>query len=92
MSRPTGGVRTRRTPRGDEVACCCKSSPTYELAYKDGRINVSSLINDLEIPTIGILRSPGFPTLFGLRHDIGSVPGDGASKICSASSGPRTRC
>jgi len=25
----------------------------YEYAYKDGRINVSSLVNDLEIPTIG---------------------------------------
>src|SRR6202165_3465099 len=27
----------------------------YEYAYKDGRINVSSLVNDLEIPTIGVL-------------------------------------
>jgi enoyl-CoA hydratase/carnithine racemase len=65
----------------------------YEYAYKDGRINVSSLVNDLEIPTIGILNGPGFHTeiclmcdlticsedavLYDLHYDIGSVPGDG---------------
>jgi enoyl-CoA hydratase/carnithine racemase len=65
----------------------------YEYAYKDGRINVSSLVNDLEIPTIGVLNGPGFhteiclmcdislcaqdATLFDLHYDIGSVPGDG---------------
>ncbi|HLT97724.1 MAG TPA: enoyl-CoA hydratase/isomerase family protein [Acidimicrobiia bacterium] len=65
----------------------------YEYAYKDGRINVSSLINDLEIPTIGLLNGPGFHTeivlmcdislcaddavVFDLHYDIGSVPGDG---------------
>ena len=65
----------------------------YEYAYKDGRINVSSLVNDLEIPTIGILNGPGFhseicqmcdisicaddATIFDLHYDIGSVPGDG---------------
>jgi enoyl-CoA hydratase/carnithine racemase len=65
----------------------------YEYAYKDGRINVSSLINDLEIPTIGVLNGPGFhteiclmcdisicsedATIFDLHYDIGSVPGDG---------------
>src|SRR5215469_6410866 len=27
----------------------------YEYAYKDGRINVSALVNDLEIPTIGLV-------------------------------------
>ena len=32
----------------------------YEYAYKDGRINVSSLVNDLEIPTIGLINGPGF--------------------------------
>ena len=32
----------------------------YECTYKDGRINVSSLVNDLEIPTIGVLNGPGF--------------------------------
>ena len=65
----------------------------YEYAYKDGRINASSLINDLEIPTIGALNGPGFHTelclmcdislctedtvIFDLHYDIGSVPGDG---------------
>ncbi len=65
----------------------------YEHAYKDGRINVSSLVNDLEIPTIGVLNGPGFHTeiclmcdlticaedavLYDLHYDIGSVPGDG---------------
>ena len=65
----------------------------YEYAYKDGRINVSALINDLEIPTIGVLNGPGFHTeiclmcdlticsedavIFDLHYDIGSVPGDG---------------
>lgn len=65
----------------------------YEYAYKDGRINVSSLVNDLEIPTIGIMNGPGFhseivlmcdislaaddATIFDLHYDIGSVPADG---------------
>jgi enoyl-CoA hydratase/carnithine racemase len=65
----------------------------YEHAYKDGRINVSSLVNDLEIPTIGVLNGPGFHTeiclmcditlcsedtvIYDLHYDIGSVPGDG---------------
>lgn len=65
----------------------------YEYAYKDGRINVSSLINDLEIPTIGLLNGPGFHSeiclmcdltlcsddaiAYDLHYDIGSVPGDG---------------
>jgi enoyl-CoA hydratase/carnithine racemase len=65
----------------------------YEYAYKDGRINVSSLVNDLEIPTIGALNGPGFHTeiclmcditicsedavIYDLHYDIGSVPGDG---------------
>jgi enoyl-CoA hydratase/carnithine racemase len=65
----------------------------YEYAYKDGRINVSSLVNDLEIPTIGLLNGPGFhseivlmcdislmaeeATIFDLHYDIGSVPADG---------------
>jgi enoyl-CoA hydratase/carnithine racemase len=65
----------------------------YEYAYKDGRINVSALVNDLEIPTIGVLNGPGFhteiclmcdisicsedTTIFDLHYDIGSVPGDG---------------
>src|SRR6202162_619194 len=65
----------------------------YEYAYKDGRINVSALVNDLEIPTIGLVNGPGFHTeiltmcditiatedavLFDLHYDIGSVPADG---------------
>jgi enoyl-CoA hydratase/carnithine racemase len=65
----------------------------YEYAYKDGRINVSALINDLEIPTIGVLNGPGFHTeiclmcditicaenaiIYDLHYDIGSPPGDG---------------
>lgn len=65
----------------------------YEYAFKDGRINVSSLVNDLEIPTIGIMNGPGFhseivlmcditiaaddATIFDLHYDIGSVPADG---------------
>ena len=65
----------------------------YEYAYKDGRINVSSVVNDLEIPTIGILNGPGFHSeiclmcditlcsedaiIYDLHYDIGSVPGDG---------------
>jgi enoyl-CoA hydratase/carnithine racemase len=65
----------------------------YEYAYKDGRINVSSLVNDLEIPTIGVLNGNGFhteivlmcditvmaeeATIFDLHYDIGSVPADG---------------
>lgn len=69
----------------------------YEYAYKDGRINVASLITDLEIPTIGVLNGPGFHTeiclmcdlticsedavIFDLHYDIGSIPGDGIN-VC----------
>jgi enoyl-CoA hydratase/carnithine racemase len=65
----------------------------YEYAYKDGRINVSALVNDVEIPTIGLLNGAGFHSeivlmcditlaasdavLFDLHYDIGSVPADG---------------
>lgn len=65
----------------------------YEYAYKDGRTNVSALVNDVEIPTIGIMNGPGFhseivlmcditlaaedATIFDLHYDIGSVPADG---------------
>ena len=65
----------------------------YEYAYKDGRTNVSSLVNDLEIPTIGIINGCGFHSeiclmcdltlmaedavIYDLHYDIGSVPGDG---------------
>jgi enoyl-CoA hydratase/carnithine racemase len=65
----------------------------YEYAYKDGRINVSSLVNDLEIPTIGVFNGSGFHSeillmcdltlcaddarIYDLHYGIGSVPGDG---------------
>jgi enoyl-CoA hydratase/carnithine racemase len=65
----------------------------YEHAYKDGRTNVSALINDLEIPTIGVLNGSGGhaeiclmcditlcaeeAVIFDPHYNIGSVPGDG---------------
>ena len=65
----------------------------YEYAYKDGRINVSALINDLEIPTIGVFNGPGFHSeiclmcditicsdeavIFDPHYAVSSVPGDG---------------
>ncbi len=65
----------------------------YEYAYKDGRINISALINDLEIPTIGVMNGPGFHAelclmcdlsicsedtiIFDPHYSFGSVPGDG---------------
>lgn len=65
----------------------------YEYAYKDGRINVSSLINDLEIPTIGVLNGSGGhaevclmcditlcaeeAVIFDPHFNMGSVPADG---------------
>lgn len=65
----------------------------YEYAYKDGRINVSALINDLEIPTIGVINGSGFHSeillmcdltimaedavIYDLHYGISSVPGDG---------------
>ena len=83
----------------------------YEYAYKDGRINVSALVNDLEIPTIGLLNGPGFHTEIVLMCDISlaararrsstctttsarcpPTASTTASRNCSASSAPRTRC
>src|SRR6266704_1635752 len=65
----------------------------YEYAYKDGRINVSSLINDLEIPTIGVINGHAShaeiclmcdltlcaeeAVIFDPHFNMGSVPGDG---------------
>src|ERR1700720_2338450 len=65
----------------------------YEYAYKDGRINVSSLINDLEIPTIGVINGHAVhaeiclmcdltlcaeeAVIFDPHYTMGSVPGDG---------------
>jgi enoyl-CoA hydratase/carnithine racemase len=80
-------------PQGFELEEQDMAHWAYEYAYKDGRINVSSLVNDLEIPTIGIFNGPGFhseivlmcditianetSTIFDLHYDIGSVPADG---------------
>ena len=65
----------------------------YEYAFKDGRRNVSALINDLEIPTIGVLNGSGGHAeiclmcditicaedaiIFDPHFNMGSVPGDG---------------
>jgi enoyl-CoA hydratase/carnithine racemase len=80
-------------PEGFELEDADMPHWAYEYAYKDGRINVSSLVNDLEIPTIGLLNGSGFhseivlmcditlcaaeATVFDLHYDIGSVPADG---------------
>jgi len=80
-------------PDGFELETADLPHWAYEYAYKDGRINVSSLVNDLEIPTIGLLNGSGFhteivtmcditlaaddATIFDLHFDIGSVPADG---------------
>jgi enoyl-CoA hydratase/carnithine racemase len=66
---------------------------SYEYAFKDGRTNIMALINELEIPTIGVLNGPGVHTELCLMCDIticsddaliidphynaGAVPGDG---------------
>ncbi len=65
----------------------------YEYAFKDGRTNVSALINDLEIPTIGVLNGSGGHAeiclmcditicsedaiIFDPHFNMGNVPGDG---------------
>ncbi len=80
-------------PTGFEIEQEDLAHWSYEYAYKDGRINVSSVVNDLEIPTIGLMNGPGFhpeivlmcditlcaddATIFDLHYDIGSVPADG---------------
>jgi enoyl-CoA hydratase/carnithine racemase len=80
-------------PHGFELETADLPHWAYEYAYKDGRINVSALVNDLEIPTIGLLNGSGFhteivtmcditlaaqdATIFDLHFDIGSVPADG---------------
>jgi enoyl-CoA hydratase/carnithine racemase len=65
----------------------------YEYAYKDGRTNVTALVNDLEIPTIGLFNGDGYHSevllmcdltlmaedahIYDLHYGISSVPGDG---------------
>jgi len=80
-------------PTGFEIEAEDNNYWAYEYAYKDGRINVSSMVNDLEVPTIGIMNGSGFhaeivlmcditlcaeeATIFDLHYAIGSAPGDG---------------
>ncbi len=80
-------------PEGFKLEQEDNASWAYEYAYKDGRINVASLVNDLEIPTIGVLNGPGFHSelclmcditicaddavIFDAHYDAGSVPADG---------------
>ena len=80
-------------PRGFELEEQQLEYWAYEYAYKDGRINVSSLVNDLEIPTIGLFNGPGFhpeillmcdltlcaddARIFDVHYAISSVPADG---------------
>jgi enoyl-CoA hydratase/carnithine racemase len=80
-------------PKGFEIEEKDLEYWAYEYAYKDGRINVSSLINDLEIPTIGIFNGDGYHSevllmcdltlmaedahIYDLHYGISSVPGDG---------------
>jgi enoyl-CoA hydratase/carnithine racemase len=84
-------------PNGFELETADLPYWAYEYAFKDGRINVSSLVNDLEIPTIGLLNGSGFhteivtmcditlaaegATIFDLHYDIGSVPADGIHNV-----------
>jgi enoyl-CoA hydratase/carnithine racemase len=67
--------------------------PSYEFYYYDSNKLVTSLINNIDIPTIGVINGPGFHTEMGLLCDItlcapdsqfgdghfvmGWVPGDG---------------
>jgi enoyl-CoA hydratase/carnithine racemase len=80
-------------PAGFELEARDVAHWSYEYAYKDGRINVSSLVNDLEIPTIGLFNGSGFHSeillmcdltlcaeqarIYDLHYGISSVPGDG---------------
>lgn len=80
-------------PEGFELEAQDLEYWAYEYAYKDGRINVSTLVNDFEIPTIGVMNGPGAHTemclmcditicsedtvIFDPHYVIGSVPGDG---------------
>ena len=83
----------RADPAGFEIEQNDPEYWAYEYAYKDGRINVSALVNDLEIPTIGLINGHGFHSevllmcdltlmaeearIYDLHYGISSVPGDG---------------
>jgi enoyl-CoA hydratase/carnithine racemase len=65
----------------------------YEYAFKDCRINITSPIFDIDVPTIGLLNGPGLHTeiclmcditlcaehavIFDPHYEAGWVPGDG---------------
>ena len=57
-------------PDGFELESSDVAYWAYEYAYKDGRINVSSMVNDLEIPTIGIMNGSGFHSEIVLMCDL----------------------
>ena len=61
----------------------------YEYAYKDGRVNVSSLVNDLEIPTIGIFNGDGYHSEVLLMCDSPSWP---SMRTCTTSTTASARC
>lgn len=60
----------RLDPDGFAIEADDLEAWAYEHAYKDGRINVSALVNDLEIPTIGAMNGPGFHAELCLMCDI----------------------
>ncbi len=80
-------------PHGFELEAEDLEYWAYEHAFKDGRENVRALVNDFEIPTIGVMNGPGAHVEMCLMCDIticsedtilvdphfamGSVPGDG---------------
>jgi enoyl-CoA hydratase/carnithine racemase len=80
-------------PQGFEIEENDLEYWAYEYAYKDGRANVSSQINDLQIPTIGLVNGDGYHSevllmcdltlmsedahIYDLHYGIGSIPGDG---------------
>lgn len=80
-------------PTGFEIENNDLAHWAYEYAYKDGRTNVGSLVNDMEIPTIGLVNGDGYHSeillmcdltlmaedahIYDLHYGIGSVPGDG---------------
>jgi enoyl-CoA hydratase/carnithine racemase len=80
-------------PHGFELEESDLAYWAYEYAYKDGRSNVTALVNDLEIPTIGLFNGDGYHSevllmcdltlmaedahIYDLHYGISSVPGDG---------------
>ena len=56
-------------PEGFKIEADDLNYWAYEYAFKDGRVNLYALMNDLEIPTIGALNGPGFHTELCLMCD-----------------------